>query len=115
MLPGVCVPAEAAEPEGMASSPYPGRGGVIPHGTCPGEIQEEWHGTVRAVPLPSLLQDTLLSPLQSPHGTPAVMECSFYLLELKFQQWRAQDLCEDQPVSFDYQQMEDACKREIIN
>lgn len=28
---------------------------------------------------------------------------------------RAQDVCEDQPVSFDYQQMEDACKREIIN
>lgn len=84
---------------------------MIPHGIHPGEIQEEWHGTVRAVPLPSLLQDTLLSP----HGTPAVMECNFYLLELKFQQWRAQDLCEDQPVLFDDQQMEDACKREIIN
>lgn len=29
--------------------------------------------------------------------------------------WRAQDLHELQPVLFDYQQMEDACKREIIN
>lgn len=73
-----CVPTQTAEPEGRTQGHHPVRSGPLwnPAWTIL-ERQSAWDGcsgTVRAVPLSSLIQNTLLSPLQNPHETPAAME-----------------------------------------
>ena len=78
MSPGACVPTQIAEPEGWTCSHHPARSGLLwnPAWTIL-ERQSAWEecsGTIKAVSLPFLIQDALLSPLQNPHGRSAAMQ-----------------------------------------